>query len=347
MQNDSKKKVNTIIRWVGSILSLAIMVWLLSKVGWAEAWETIRRLAWWRITLVLVLVFVSRMATYFRWQTLLSAQDATISKKDVLKLTFAGLFASNFLPTTIGGDVFRLAGAIRAGMDSALAAASLIADRIVGMSGMTLALPLSIPAFISFLKQPKVLESGLETLTPLVAGALPGHTLEESDGEAHAEPQIVRKKVPMFKRLAEKLRKGIKKVFDSLRFWLKRPQSLMKALGFTLVHQLAIYLIITLLIEGMGESLAFHHVAGIWSITYFITLLPISVNGLGLAEVTITSLYTELGGISPATSIGLAVILRVVWMVGSLPGALFIGDALAGKEKTDSLEDMTNGPETK
>ena len=112
----------------------------------------------------------------------------------------------------------------------------------------------------------------------------------------------------------------------------------MKALAFTLVHQLAIYLIITILINGMGESLPFYQVAGIWSLTYFITLLPVSVNGLGLAEVTITNLYTALGGISTATSISLAFILRIVWMIGSLPGALFMGDVLAGKEEESDSE---------
>lgn len=342
MQNVGKKKLNNIIRWVGTILSLAIMGWLLSRVGWKEAWETIQRLAWWRIALVILLVFVSRLATYFRWQTLLLAQDVKISKKDVLKLTFAGLFASNFLPTTIGGDVFRLAGAVRSGIDSALAAASLIADRIVGMTGMTLALPLSIPSFITYLKESKNPTTGIDSVMPIMAGALVGdssHSLGV-DASNESKGQTPKKDgIPLVKRFGNKLRKGFKRIWDSLRFWFKKPASLIKALGFTLVHQLAIYLIITLLIDGMGESLAFHHVAGIWSITYFITLLPVSVNGLGLAEVTITSLYTELGGISPATSIALAVILRVVWMIGSLPGALFIGDVLAGKDKDEAKKE--------
>lgn len=347
MQFVEKKKLNNIIRWVGTILALVIMIWLLSKVGWQEVWETVQRLAWWRIALVLVLVFVSRLATYFRWQTLLSAQDAKISKKEVLKLTFAGLFASNFMPTTIGGDVFRLAGAIRSGIDSALAAASLIADRIVGMTGMTLALPLSIPAFIRFIKEPKASQSALTNAKFLFAGVLHVMRSEEEGDVQNGQSMPTSPKEPIFKRFGAKLRTGFKKVIDSLRFWFKKPGSLLKALGFTLIHQLAIYLIITLLIEGMGESLAFYQVGGIWSITYFITLLPISVNGLGLAEVTITSLYTELGGITPATSIALAVILRVVWMIGSLPGAFFIGDVLAGKDKSEDVEDTKNESETK
>ena len=340
MQSGKKGKLNTIIRWLGTALSLGILVWLLSKVGWKEAWETIKLLDWWRIVLVIGLVYVSRLATYFRWHALLSVQDESIADKEVLKLTFVGLFSSNFMPTTIGGDVFRLAGAVRLGVDSALATASLIADRIVGLTGMTLVLPLSIPGFVQYLKE----RSG--SLSKVMPGSLFAIIAPSgSDGAdpvgPEAEPDEVARE-SFIKKSLRKLKNGWQKLREIFRYWIKNPLVLLKALAFTLVHQLAVYAIISLLITGMGEKLAFYQVAGIWSLTYFITLLPISVNGIGLAEVTITNLYTTLGGISPATSIALAIILRLLWMIGSIPGAFFIGDVLAGKEKADLTEGVEN-----
>ncbi|NLA80368.1 MAG: flippase-like domain-containing protein [Chloroflexi bacterium] len=340
MQSGKKGKLNTIIRWLGTALSLGILVWLLSKVGWKEAWETIKLLDWWRIVLVIGLVYVSRLATYLRWHALLSVQDESIADKEVLKLTFVGLFSSNFMPTTIGGDVFRLAGAVRLGVDSALATASLIADRIVGLTGMTLVLPLSIPGFVQYLKE----RSG--SLSKVMPGSLFAIIAPSgSDGAdpvgPEAEPDEVARE-SFIKKSLRKLKNGWQKLREIFRYWIKNPLVLLKALAFTLVHQLAVYAIISLLITGMGEKLAFYQVAGIWSLTYFITLLPISVNGIGLAEVTITNLYTTLGGISPATSIALAIILRLLWMIGSIPGAFFIGDVLAGKEKADLTEGVEN-----
>ncbi|MCK7481603.1 MAG: flippase-like domain-containing protein [Candidatus Moduliflexus flocculans] len=61
----------------------------------------------------------------------------TFRFKDSASLTFTGLFASNFLPTTIGGDVVRLAGAMQMGFDRAVCLASIAADRLIGMAGMT------------------------------------------------------------------------------------------------------------------------------------------------------------------------------------------------------------------
>ncbi len=301
MSKQSKQRLNFIIRWGGTLLSIGVMIYLLSRVGWGEAWQTIRQLTAWRILLVFMLVFISRFATFGRWYTLLKDQTPTLSFKNTLKLTFAGLFASNVLPTTIGGDVLRLAGAVRLGLSTSLAAASLVVDRLVGMTGMALMLPFSLPGLSAYLRS--------RTLTaPAGSMAIP---------------------------FVGRLKRGFRKILDDLRFWSKHPLILLKALGFSLIHQAAIYLIIRILIEGMGETLGFWQIAGIWSLTYFITLLPISINGLGLQEVTITNLYTLLGGLSTATSISLAIILRLVWLVASLPGALFIGEVLAGKSPAE------------
>ena len=132
MNTPKKTSWPIIIRWVGTVLSLALLVWLLSKAGLRETWQVARQLSAWRLLAVVGLVFVSRVATFLRWNTLLSVENARVGWRESLKLTFAGLFSSNFLPTTIGGDVVRLAGAIRLNLDASLAAASLVADRLVG-----------------------------------------------------------------------------------------------------------------------------------------------------------------------------------------------------------------------
>ncbi len=277
------------------------MIYLVSRVGWRQALESFGQIPWWYFAIFILLGLVSRFMTFTRWHSLLRASEESIKPEESLKLTFAGLFASNVLPTTIGGDVFRLAGAIRLGMSTSLATASLVVDRLVGMTGMLLALPFAMK-FFPFL--------GDASSTTSLGMAVGTGTLSKVWGW---------------------LRRYLDKVFQSLKNWLKQPKSLLKALGFTLIHQACIYLIIKIFINAMGEDLSFMSIAGIWSVTYFITLLPISINGLGLQEVTVTNLFSVWGGVSVETSIALAIFLRILWMLVSLPGAFFIGDILAGK----------------
>ena len=323
IETKPKNRWNVIIRWAGTIIAIVILVYLFSQIGAAETWATIQRISGWRIAAVLVLVFISRFATFGRWHSLLQVQDMHVPWQDSLRLTFAGLFASNVLPTTVGGDVVRLAGAVRIGINPALAAASLVADRLVGMAGMFLALPFAIPSLVAYLQQNKTSNS-----LPLLSA------------------------VPFVSNAWNKIKQAFQSVFSNFRYWAKNPLILLRALGFTLIHMLATFLIVKILIEGMGESMPFGQIAGLWSLTYFITLLPISINGLGLQEVTITNLFSAVGGLQPSTSISLAILLRVAWMIGSLPGAFTLSGIL-GSEKPHLDEvpqaevDPEQGVETK
>ena len=298
------QKWQVAIRWLGTFVSIGILGWLLYQTGWQQVWEQARQLAWWRLAVCVVLVFISRLATWGRWHTLLQVQDVKVRWKDSLRLTFAGLFASNVLPTTIGGDVARLAGAIRIGVQPAVAAASLMADRLVGMTGMALMLPFSLPILLEKLRSNQVSVGLL-----LATAAIPE------------------------RGLWGKLKRAIARVLENFKYWLKHPAVLLKALVFTFIHMVCIYLIVKLLIEGMGETMPLNLIAGIWSLTYFISLVPISINGLGLQEVTITNLFAVLGGMQTATTLSLAVILRAIWIIGSLPGVFFLSSVIMGKRQ--------------
>lgn len=302
----SENKKMTAVRWIGTLLSVGIMIWLLAKVGWREALESFIQIPWWVFALFIVLGLVSRFSTFGRWNSLISSSAEKMDPRDCLKLTFAGLFASNVLPTTIGGDVLRLAGSVRMGLSASLAAASLMVDRLVGMTGMVLALPFAL-RFLPVFRQNQT--AGVQALA--AAG--------------------------FFGRLKTWLLKNLNSAWQSVRMWINKPSSLLKALGFTLVHQACIYLIIKLFINAMGEDMPILTIAGIWSLTYFITLLPISINGLGLQEVTVTNLFSTMGGISVQTSIALAILLRILWMLVSLPGAFFVGDILAGRRNSEGM----------
>jgi hypothetical protein len=319
MENKLKNRWNVIIRWAGTIIAIIILVYLFTQIGAAETWATIQRISGWRITIVLMLVFVSRFATFGRWHSLLQVQEMRVPWKDSLRLTFAGLFASNVLPTTVGGDVVRLAGAVRIGINPALAAASLVADRLVGMAGMFLALPFAIPSFVAYLNQ-----NGTRSSVPLFSA------------------------LPFVSNAWNKIQQAFKNVFSNFKYWAKNPLILLRALGFTFIHMLATFLIVKVLIEGMGESMPFGQIAGLWSLTYFITLLPISINGLGLQEVTITNLFSVVGGLQPSTSISLAILLRVAWMIGSFPGAFTLSGIL-GSEKPlpEAVGQVGEDPETR
>ena len=301
-----------IIRWVGTLLSVILMVYLIINAGVDEIYSSLEKLSFKTILTIIVLIFISRIATFARWHVLLQIEKVQINWRDSLRLTFAGLFAANFLPSTVGGDVVRLAGAIRIGISGSLAAASLIVDRLIGMAGMALAIPFGITPLITLLKLKPDSDTGL---IQNIATTL------------------------SLKGFWDKLKEIFQKVLHALSYWYHHPKYVFYAFIFTFIHMACIFFIVQILAFEMGETISFWKIVGLWSMTYFISLMPISINGIGLQEITITSIFQIFGGLTHATSLSIALISRALWIIGSLPGAFFVSSILSGYTYTQLVKD--------
>jgi uncharacterized membrane protein YbhN (UPF0104 family) len=309
-------KRSTYLRAAGTLLALALLAYLLSQQGWAEIWDALRQIEIWRLLLAFVLMMISRLAVSARWHVLLRAADVNISLEESIRITFAGLFASNFLPTTIGGDVIRLAGAIRLKFDAAICAASLVADRLVGMAGMAMALPLGLPAFLQ--------AGGFKDFTSSWR-FIPGIGLAASLESGRLQKLWARGKGLLVRLLR------------ALTLWTRQPRALLISLLLSWIHMLCLFGILALLFRGMGEPVHFLLLGGLYSLVYFITLLPISINGYGLQEVSMTVIFTSVMGTSMSAALAAALIFRTLMMVASLPGALFVPDMMAGNQPPPSI----------
>ena len=303
---------NAFFRAVGTLLALALLVYLLGQQGWSEIGAAIHQIALWRFLAALALILCSRLAVTGRWYVLLKSGGINVSPWRTLRLTLAGLFASNFLPTTIGGDVVRLAGAIQYQLDGAISTASLIVDRLVGLTSMALFLPFGLPALLAWLSSGQN-QASFQQAAPALAGFTGLLRL----------PKIVWKQGS---RLTGRL-------LEALSHWLHQPRALFTSLLFSLLHMLCLFSILTLLLHGMGESISFWLVGGLWSIVYFVTLLPISINGYGVQEISTTLIFSRVGGVSLQSSLTVAVLIRTLLMLGSLPGVAFVPDILAGSRR--------------
>jgi glycosyltransferase 2 family protein len=297
-----------LLRALGTLLALALLVYLLSRQGWDEIESAIRQIALWRFAVAMALMIVSRLAVSGRWYVLLRSSGLKMTLGQSTRITFAGLFANNFLPTTVGGDVIRLAGALRFKYDATICTASLVVDRLVGMAGMAMTIPFGLSRFLDVNAAQQTL-SGQSQILAAVAAAPSGK---------------------WWRLLWNKGLALLRSLFDALALWLKRPDSLFLALVFTWIHMLCLFVTLALLFSGMGEHISFWLLAGLYSVVYFVTLMPITINGYGLQELSMTFIFSHWGGASMASSLTGAVLFRTLLMLASLPGALFVPEMVAG-----------------
>ncbi|GAB4415264.1 MAG: lysylphosphatidylglycerol synthase transmembrane domain-containing protein [Anaerolineales bacterium] len=286
----SEKRV-FLLRLTGTLLAIALLALLLKDQGMGEVLEAFRQLTLERVLLGTGLVLISRLFVVMRWYVLLRSADVKISLRDTTALTFSGLFASNFLPTTIGGDVVRLAGVMQMGFDRAVCLASIAADRLIGMLGMFIASPLGlIPAWRTL---------GVDMF--------------------RASVQIA---------FFQKAWDFVKRTLQTFSIWAQKPGSLLISLLCTLGHMAFTFLSLHVVIEGLASHVSFWMIAGVYSLAYFVTLMPISINGYGLQELSLTFLFSNVAGLSAAASLTVAVLIRAFYMISSLPGALYLPSIL-------------------
>jgi glycosyltransferase 2 family protein len=293
-----------VVQAVGTILAIVLIGFLLREDGWNAVVVAMKKIPPAILLWVAMLFLISRIAVALRWHILLRAGGVPISFKDSAMLTFTGLFASNFLPTTIGGDVLRMAGAMKMGYDKAVCLASIVGDRLVGMFGMFMVAPLGL--YYAW-------------------GAILSHPIGMS-----------------FFGFLQKPWNFVKRTFLTFSIWFKKPVSLLLSLGASWIHMICLFWSIKILLTALGYPISFWMVAGLWSLTYFITQVPISINGYGLQELSFTFLFSRVAGVPPADSLTVGILIRAYLVLASLPGAFFLPSALAAMtEKNTTTSDLT------
>jgi uncharacterized membrane protein YbhN (UPF0104 family) len=291
----------TIARLVGSLLAVILLIILLKEEGGDEIMSALKRVSILYFSAGIFVLLISRLFVVGRWYILLRSAGIDISYWRTAMLTFTGLFSSNFLPTTIGGDVIRLAGAMQLGYDRAICLASMVVDRLIGMGGMLVTLPFGLIPVLS------LGNDGLQSIS--------------------------------FAALFQKGLDFVKRTLGAFMTWLNKPLALFMSFGSTVGNMAFIFLAIFLLITGMGRHVSYWLIAGLWSLTYFVTLIPISVNGYGVQELSLTFLLSKFGGLSHSESLTIAVLIRVLFIITSLPGAFFLPSILAAMNSKQSAPD--------
>lgn len=299
------------LRILGTIGSLALLGWLIAQQDWDALIGYARGLPALSLALGLGLIAVGQLCNVGRWLVLLRGQQIGMSYFQAARLAFAGLFASNFLPSTIGGDVVRILGASRASHSRLPGAASVVMDRAVSVFGMLFLLPFSAPLIGSFFA------GGRAFAGPSVASILPGTWLRQTRDRVRA----------------------------TLAPWARHPATLALALAVSWAGVTCYLLAVWAVARGLAIDVNLAQVAGATGLTYLMTLVPISINGFGVREAGILALYVQMGATAEQAS-ALALITRGLMMLVSLPGAVWLGPSMAGggDTRTEGEVGAVEGP---
>jgi uncharacterized membrane protein YbhN (UPF0104 family) len=300
---ESDLNIVAALRWVGTFLTLVLFIYLLQKQNWGTIWNTFQKLSIGIVILVWLLLLARLVLNSVRWFVLLKTAEIDIPFSECIKLVLLGMFVSNFLPSTVGGDGVRLLSLLRFEEDRSLAFSTIIIDRMINVLAMLILLPVSFIVFdLSFLVSVSFIKYKGSFFTWFIN---------------------------LFQRIINKT----KSFLSGFSVWLNSPRKLMFSVCISWSAIFIYFLSIWILAVNLGMSVKFYQVIGVTVITYLITLLPISINGYGLREVTITGLYSYLGA-SLEAAISLAIISRLLYLSTTLIGAIWLPENITYLGKT-------------
>jgi len=293
-------------------VSAALIGWLVFRYDWGEVFAAIRSIPVTVIVLSVFIMLVSQAVMARRLQVLLAAQAIKMSYFYVLWLNFTGLFAGNFLPSTVGGDALKLILLARAGARKTAAIASLAVDRLISMASMVFFLPIALFSTKSF-----QLRAGSEVI--YTAGAIGLGVVLVVGVVYYFYHKIIHQNQPpawiirVLQIVAE-----IKAIAST---WAAQPKILLLALLLSVCTILCSFLAGWLLLSwGLNIKITPLEWIAVSVLVYFISMLPVSINGWGLQETSIVVLLSHYGA-SQENALTFAVLIRILTMVVSLPGA--------------------------
>lgn len=308
-------------RWTGLLLRVAVSVgllaWLGSRVDWQHIAESFRGLKWgWWLSAVGIYI-VCQLLCCVRWLWLSRPLGFQQSLARFSGIYFVGMFFNLFLPTSVGGDAVRAIYLANGSGRRMAAVFSVLLDRA---SGLAVLVALACTAA---LLSPVALPMQLKLVTyALGVGAIVGML---------ALPWIV--------RLDFKKRK-LQAFFDLLKHYPRQPGMLVGTALLSIVVQVLNAVLVGCIGIGLGLDVPaiFYGVAAPM-VTLF-TLIPISLNGMGLREGAMVLFLTP-AAVASADAITLAFLWFLVQTTTSLFGAVVYLLGRFGSAEGETFERST------
>lgn len=301
----SRKKLFFSLRVVASAVMLGL---LLSRFDLSalEMSHDSSTLPW--VVAGLAVMLVAIVLSTLRWQRVLKALELDEPLPPLLSHCLAGLFVANFLPSTIGGDVLRVARLSAKNGHRPASFASVVLERLTGF----LVLPLI--TLVALFTHPGLLRLGAAsgmaiTLSAVTLGALVVILL------VAASPRLGG-------RLADNANwlRFVGAVHLGLDRIRRHPSHAASLVATSVAYQLTVVLAAWIGTRALNIDVGWAAVMAFIPVVAMAQSIPISVNGLGLREGALVLLLAPLG-VDDHQAIALGLLLYGMNLAVSLLGA--------------------------
>ena len=279
------------------VVSLALLVVLFFSIDWSTVPAYAERLTP-ALAVLVIAIFAAQLAiSSWKWQWALRIHRLYYPYPLLTRVLVIGFFLNNFLPTQIGGDAYRVYRTLPPVPPKSRAISAVILERVVGFSALLCLGLIGAMALYSSnaLARAYVLLAGCAAVVAVSVFALVG-------------PRVLRSK-----KLAP--------ITDNLRAICAARGEWVPLIALSFLFQAQAVFVLYALFNALGAPVSFAQAALIAAAAGIATIVPFSINGLGVVEATIAGTAAAVG-VSYEAGLVIAVLMRLLLLPLTLAAGL-------------------------
>jgi uncharacterized protein (TIRG00374 family) len=290
----------------------ALLFWyIFNSIDFQQFGATIRNARIDILILGFMVIWIAHYICIFRWRMLMRPLMPILSMGRLVGIYCIGLFFNLTFPTVVGGDVIKMYYAGRPSKKYAQSFACTFLDRDAGMLAMLI---IACAAILFH----DVTVPGIPVAL-IIWSAFAAFT---AGNIAIFAPYFHRRLIHLLHRLhMSKIAAKVDMISSAFQVMGKHPTVLFAALLISFVNQLLVIAVTWIMAIGLNLRLT-----PIWFLIFvpvitLISMIPISLNGMGLREYAFMSLFGAIG-VAPESCIALGLLSSIVIILSSLPGGI-------------------------
>jgi len=280
-------------------ISFGLIYWLFDKIAFSTVYKHLQSFDPIYLLPLVGLGLMGIFISVWKWSLLLNQAHQPHKFTFLLTLFWTGLFFNNFLPGRTGGDLVKVYGLTKKIKNASLATLSVLLDRALNLIAL---IAIGTSSFL-WVRPKEFLQLNITIPPTIVLWAT-----------------LIIVPVTISLLFFPKLKKWIHLQLNNLKVFGTSPTHLVFIFGLALIYQATMIFIHVIASLGLGQQIEILNFFYLIPLTAIVTLLPISLNGIGLREGSFAILFTQMGVAPAESAIAISLTVTVFTMALSLVG---------------------------
>ena len=318
------RKLGTVLR---IIISLGLLTFLIysNRNNFSSIMDAMKDLNVYYLIIAFIFYFTAISFIVFRWGILLKAHGFFISNRFLWQSALIGFFYNNLLPTSAGGDFYRVYDIKQnRGVPINEGISSVVVERVIGtLSSIILLIVAYFIGLFDYLSRNAALGvviSGIVIILFFVALFF---------------PRLFKLNLLINKfRIFSKIRPKLKEFHTILIGYRHKVKYLLLSFMFTMIIQVFFFISYNFISQALGLELRFYVFLFIIPFVSLISSVPITIGGIGIRENALVFAVTSFGVAQGQATLFSLILLAIILINGMIGGVVYLIKNIFYKSKS-------------